>query len=79
MATSTFATLEALALCLHDRIKKLALEEWKGDQLHAGSINEWQVRIRLEKPVAVPLADGAVVEYMAPISTEAHDIVDTLK
>jgi hypothetical protein len=71
MVTSSFATLEALALRLHWRIKKLVgVDKCSQENLPNNKVKDWQVRIRLEKPVAVPLADGAVVEFMAPLGLE---------
>jgi dihydroneopterin aldolase len=53
METSAFETLEALGTNLADTI--LA---WSNPGLGQG----WQIRIRLEKPTAVPFADCPEVE-----------------
>jgi hypothetical protein len=69
-------------LCLHERIKHLvSVGKWSRDELQSDLVKEWQVRIRLEKPVAVPLADAAVVEYMAslglgPVKGEADEMLE---
>jgi dihydroneopterin aldolase len=59
MECSSFGTLEALGASLIHMIVKGV---WPlPGQIYAGP-PDWQVRVSLEKPTAIPLADGASVE-----------------
>lgn len=55
MASSHFETLEALGLEMANSILSMRKEVQVGEM-------PWKVRIRLEKPIAVPLAECPEVE-----------------
>ncbi|CAI4216428.1 unnamed protein product [Parascedosporium putredinis] len=61
MSNSSFGTLEALAVDL-----TAALNTSRGQvPAEVPSAAEWRINIQLEKPVAVPLAEGAGIEFLA--------------
>ncbi len=62
MEDSSFETLEALAAHLAHVVLRKFHPFPTGPK--AGALG-WQVRVALEKPTAIPSADGAVVEMRA--------------
>lgn len=68
MEESSFETLEALGSHLSSRIMK----DFRplGEQDYTGQLG-WQVKISMEKPTAVPFADGPVVEVRAGAGLES--------
>ena len=62
MESSAFKTLEALGARLSEAIRT---SNWLAPQEVASpDISQWQIRISMEKPTAVPLADSPVVELV---------------
>lgn len=62
MTNSEFGTLEALAADLADSIRTAGA---KKSQAPAAPPHKWQIKIKLEKPIAVPLAEGAGIEFIS--------------
>ncbi|ROW18319.1 hypothetical protein VPNG_00344 [Cytospora leucostoma] len=64
MEKSSFETLEALGAHLTSTI----MSDWKPnpEELYTGD-EGWQVTIRMEKPTAVPFAEGPIIEVRASV------------
>lgn len=62
MANSDFGTLEALAADLADAIRTAGAQTSRAP---AAPPHKWQIKIKLEKPIAVPLAEGAGIEFIS--------------
>jgi hypothetical protein len=66
MTASSFGTLEALAVSLAEAIRE---QGRKTAGVGVSQPSEWQIKIGLDKPVAVPLAEGAGIEFVSgPVS-----------
>lgn len=63
MAGSSFGTLEALAASL---VESIRAEGRKATEGLLASPDDWQIKVKLEKPIAVPLAEGAGIEFISP-------------
>lgn len=69
MSNSSYETLEALASDLTAKITE-HLKSTLGD---SAPVNGWRIKIGLEKPIAVTLADAACVE----LQTNTDDVSAT--
>lgn len=69
MSYSSYETLEALATYLTAKVARHLSADH--DPLSDGA--GWHIKVGLEKPVAIPLADAACVE----LSTDTNDIQET--
>ena len=70
MEESSFETLEALGSHLSSRVVR-DFRPLPGQQ-YSGYFG-WQVKISMEKPTAVPFADGPVVEVRAGAGLEVPE------
>jgi hypothetical protein len=68
MSGSSFATLESLVVALAASIRAKRTRASEGEI----PLPKWQIRIQLEKPVAVPLAEGAGIEYLDTGDLASH-------
>lgn len=66
MAGSDYATLETLATSMAKSIRT-GREGTPGGVVEQS--NKWHIKIKLEKPIAVPLAEGAGIEFLSPALT----------
>ena len=66
ISESAYGTLEALAVSI-DEVIRIGLHEiW---HTKVERTNWWQIKIKLDKPIAVPLAEGAGIEWISPAIT----------
>ena len=66
ISKSAYGTLEALAASIDEVIRVGLHETWHTE---VERTNWWQIKIKLDKPIAVPLAEGAGIEWISPAIT----------